>query len=133
MDLDILAVTAAAAVVQAASTDAWTLVSGKVAGLLSRGDRSRRDVVEHQLLHTREMLGSSPGKESAAAEEQLWAMRLADLLAERPETRPELQNLVDTQKPRPNVTIGPHAFVVLGDHNQANQTHNHYGPSSPPQ
>ncbi|AEV84317.1 hypothetical protein ACWT_3294 [Actinoplanes sp. SE50] len=131
MELDILAMAGAAALVQAATTEAWGTVSRQVAGVLSRGNQSRRAVIEHQLVRTHEVLGSSPGEESAAAEEKTWAMRLADLLAERPESRPELQELVDTLRPpQSGVTIGDHAFVVMQNHGEAHQTNN-FGPSSP--
>lgn len=112
MELDVLATTGAVMLVQAATTDAWNAVSRQVARLLGRSGQNGPERVDDELAQTRNILNSPHSGDSVAFQEELWAMRLDDLLAEHPERRQELQSIVDAQKvSQSNIFNGPTSYI----------------------
>ncbi|MEV4295090.1 hypothetical protein [Microbispora rosea] len=128
------------AVVQAAGTDAWSLVRQRVARVLSRDDPERERTELMRLDQTATDLASlAPGEAALirARQEAAWAARFEMLLeslgeAERERVARELNDIADQARQASvggvsgNVFHGPAAFQV-GDHNRQD---NHFGPGA---
>ncbi|MEV1202530.1 hypothetical protein [Microbispora rosea] len=128
------------AVVQAAGTDAWSLVRQRVARVLSRDDPERERTELMRLDQTATDLASlAPGEAALirARQEAAWAARFEMLLeslgeAERERVARELNDIADQARQASvggvsgNVFRGPAAFQV-GDHNRQD---NHFGPGA---
>ncbi|MFI7030948.1 hypothetical protein ACIBK1_19765 [Microbispora rosea] len=128
------------AVVQAAGTDAWSLVRQRVARVLSRDDPERERTELMRLDQTATDLASlAPGEAALirARQEAAWAARFEMLLeslgeAERERVARELNDIADQARQASvggvsgNVFHGPAAFQI-GDHNRQD---NHFGPGA---
>jgi hypothetical protein len=93
-----LAMTGAATVVGAMATDAWQAARTKVAGLLGRGDDSRRELAETRLERAAaEVEIAEPDRREEVRERiaAAWQVRLVDLLEEHPEAEAELRRVIE--------------------------------------
>ncbi|MFF2542561.1 hypothetical protein ACFVUY_08350 [Kitasatospora sp. NPDC058063] len=100
MDADLiipLASSAAQALVDAATTDAWQAIRSGFLRLIGRGDPQRDQVAAHRLDDTAAQLEQADEEHQEQVREALlatWCTRLADLLEERPDVAEDLRNLV---------------------------------------
>lgn len=86
--LTALSATGGGAIAQAAGTDAWHAVRGRIARLLGRGDEARESAELERLDRTRAALDAAAGGEAdrvRAEQAAVWRSRLELLLEELPE------------------------------------------------
>lgn len=109
-----LAAAGGTALVEAATTDAWTKAKAGFARVLGRGDEERTAVVEGRLERTRAELASSTGEElerARNAHSAQWTTRLRDALEEHPESAQPLGEVLDEL-----AAAGVAVSAATGDH-----------------
>src|ERR1035437_10184817 len=105
-------------VAQAAITDVWDAVRGRVARLLGRGDYRKTQVSEQWLAQTRQQLTTAAGVELERVREaqaERWTGRFADLLDEDPGLEAELRALMKKiagQLPAAAVSASGHSVAA---------------------
>lgn len=112
-----LAAAGAAALVTAASTDAWQTTRNRFVRLLGRGDADRSERVARRLDALRQT-AQQPGSDQELAEAcRTWRVRLQDLLEEHPDTAEELRSaIVELPLPRPGTTASYRQYGNAKDH-----------------
>jgi hypothetical protein len=144
--LEALIALAGNTVVAAATTDAWEAARRKFAQLLGRGDPKKEQLAEARLAETRQQLAGISGQELEKARadlEQVWQLRMKDLLEEDPEVEAGLRSLVEeirAQLPAGTVTAIDHAVAAGRDVNitasgggiAAGVIHGDVAPPNPP-
>ncbi|MEU5536109.1 hypothetical protein [Streptomyces sp. NPDC020362] len=86
----------AAALVGAASTDAWQAARDRFVGLLGRGDRGRSEVAAGRLDALRRTAQTPDSERELAAARRAWQVRLEDLLEEHPDAAAELRATIES-------------------------------------
>lgn len=99
--LTTLAAAGSAALVNAASTDAWEAARERFAPLLGRGDPDRTETAARRLDALRRT-AEEPGNERELADaRRAWRLRLQDLLEDHPEAADELRSAIAALPPPP--------------------------------
>lgn len=139
--LTALAAAGGAAVVQAAGTDAWEGLRGRIARWFGRGDEAREDRELERLDCSAAALAAadeSTADQVRARQESAWQTRIEDMLEDldgeqRAQAAAQLQELLEQAAPQPpdgknvvsgNVFHGDTAFQA-GNHNRQDV---HFGP-----
>ncbi|KUN38837.1 hypothetical protein [Streptomyces longwoodensis] len=100
-----LAAAGSAALVSAASTDAWQTTRDRFVRLLSRGDPDRVEAASRRLDALRHTARTQDGDRALAEARRTWQVRLQDLLEEHPEAADELRSTIASlPPPRPATT-----------------------------
>ncbi|MDV9169810.1 hypothetical protein R6V09_06625 [Streptomyces sp. W16] len=100
-----LAAAGSAALVAAASTDAWQTTRDRFVRILSRGDPDRVETASRRLDVLRHAAQTPDGDRGLAEARRTWQIRLQDLLEEHPEAADELRSTIASlPPPRPATT-----------------------------
>ncbi|KAB1980181.1 hypothetical protein [Streptomyces triticiradicis] len=119
--LTTLAAAGSAALVGAASTDAWQTARDRFARLLGRGDAEHtRTAVRH--LDELRSLAQRPGSRQELAEaRRTWRLHLQNLLAEHPDAADELRSAIaELPPPGPASAAAPRQENRAYDHGTVN-------------
>jgi hypothetical protein len=112
--LTTLAAAGSAALVSAASTDAWQTARDRFARLLGRGDADHTQTAARRLDELRS-IAERPGNQQELSEaHRTWRLHLQDLLAEHPEAADELRSAI-AELPPP----GPASTAAIRQENRA--------------
>lgn len=112
-----LAAAGSAALVAAASTDAWQTTRDRFVRLLGRGDPDRVETASRRLDTLRHTAQNPAGNRDLAEARRTWQVRLQDLLEEHPEAADELRSTI-ASLPLPRPATSFHQQGTARDHGQ---------------
>jgi hypothetical protein len=115
--LTMLATTGSAALVNAASTDAWQSARTRFSRLFGRGDAGRTETAARRLDALRGVAQEPDNDAGLAEARHTWRLRLQDLLEEHPEAADELRTAI--------AELPPPRFAPAVSYRQDNRAFGH--------